>query len=89
MRSGVVIAVPHGSALPPELMEREIKILRREKTLLERELSLVRREASMTPSIEDNASDRSIDSRVNIRIISDLLSVSRRLRQFRNMEETS
>ncbi|XP_018406547.1 PREDICTED: uncharacterized protein LOC108782710, partial [Cyphomyrmex costatus] len=74
LRSGGVMATPRGPALPPELMEREIDILKREKALLERELSLVRREASMTPSIEDNASDRSIDSRVNIRIISDLLS---------------
>lgn len=74
LRSGAVIVAPHGPALPPELMEREIEILRREKALLERELGLVRRGAGMTPSIEDNASDRSIDSRVNIRIISDLLS---------------
>lgn len=73
LRSGAVVAAPRGPVVSPEFMEREIEILRREKALLERELNLVRREASITPSIEDSNSDRVIDSRVNIRVISDLL----------------
>lgn len=65
-RSGEVITAPENFT-SPELMAREIEILRREKALLERELDLVRREVNTSLSVEGNASDHIVDSRFNVR----------------------